>query len=69
MPISLYSKDGKKYWSKPAAGEKRLILPKPLLQTFANKQITCIEYDALVDDQEREIFQASCLGWSMQQDH
>ncbi|RPD56796.1 hypothetical protein L226DRAFT_538270 [Lentinus tigrinus ALCF2SS1-7] len=53
---------GKKYWYKPAAGEKRFILPKPLMQAFANKQITCIEYDGLLDDEEREIFQRVQLG-------
>ncbi len=52
-----YSVTNKKYWYKPAAGETRLILPKPLMQAFANKQITCIEYDGLSDDEEREIFQ------------
>ncbi|RDX50781.1 hypothetical protein OH76DRAFT_1380310 [Lentinus brumalis] len=52
----------KKYWYKPAAGETRLILPKPLMQAFANKQITCIEYDGLLDDEEREIFQRVQLG-------
>lgn len=52
-----YSTNNKKYWAKPALGENRLILPKPLLQAFANKQITCIEYEGLTDDQEREIFQ------------
>ncbi|KAI0699490.1 hypothetical protein C8T65DRAFT_659370 [Cerioporus squamosus] len=52
----------KKYWYKPAAGETRLILPKPLMQAFANKQITCIEYDGLHDDEEREIFQRVQLG-------
>ncbi|KAI0808252.1 hypothetical protein C8Q74DRAFT_1188435, partial [Fomes fomentarius] len=59
---SIQFKTSKKYWSRPAAGEKRLLLPKPLLQTFSNKQITCIEYDALEDDQEREIFQRVQLG-------
>ena len=26
-------------------------------QIFINKQVTCIEYDSLTNDQEREIFQ------------
>ena len=52
-----YSATGKKYWYKAAAGETRLVLPRPIMQAFANKQITCIEYDGLLDDEEREILQ------------
>ncbi|KAI0739698.1 hypothetical protein C8Q80DRAFT_1111809, partial [Daedaleopsis nitida] len=59
---SIQITNNKKYWAKPALGENRLILPKPLMQAFANKQITCIEYEGLTDDQEREIFQRVQLG-------
>jgi hypothetical protein len=34
-----------------------VILPTPLQQAFANKQIVCVEYDSLTHEQEREIFQ------------
>ncbi|KAA1476439.1 hypothetical protein DENSPDRAFT_843400 [Dentipellis sp. KUC8613] len=53
---------GKKYWYKHAGPGRRALLPKHLLQTFANKQIVCVEYDDLTDDQEREIFQRVQLG-------
>ncbi|KAI0631722.1 hypothetical protein C8Q77DRAFT_1219104 [Trametes polyzona] len=52
----------KKYWFQAAKDEKRALLPKQLLQAFANKQIVCVEYDDLTDDQEREIFQRVQLG-------
>ncbi|KAI0357156.1 hypothetical protein OH77DRAFT_1519592 [Trametes cingulata] len=52
----------KKYWYKDSPREKRVLLPKSLRQAFANKQIVCVEYDDLTDDQEREIFQRVQLG-------
>ena len=51
------SVDGRKYWFKRDGSEQRLMLSRPMQQTFANKQVTCIEYDGLTNDQEREIFQ------------
>ncbi|KAM5541580.1 hypothetical protein V8D89_004770, partial [Ganoderma adspersum] len=56
------SVDGRKYWFKRDGSEQRLMLSRPMQQTFANKQITCIEYDSLTNDQEREIFQRVQLG-------
>ncbi|TFY57533.1 hypothetical protein EVJ58_g6962, partial [Rhodofomes roseus] len=58
------SKTNTRYWYKdgPARGVKRKILPKQYQQVFANKQITCVEYEGLTDDQEREIFQRVQLG-------
>lgn len=47
----------KRFWYKNGGGAKRVLLPKQYMQAFANKQITCVEYDSLTDDQEREIFQ------------
>ena len=41
------------------------MLSRPMQQTFANKQVTCIEYDGLTNDQEREIFQVSKRVWCM----
>ncbi|GBE85557.1 hypothetical protein SCP_0800740 [Sparassis crispa] len=52
----------KKYWYRNGPGPKRALLPKQYMQTFANKQIVCVEYDGLNDDQEREIFQRVQLG-------
>ncbi|OBZ73327.1 hypothetical protein A0H81_07172 [Grifola frondosa] len=51
----------KKYWFKGGTG-KRVPLPKQYLQAFANKQIVCVEYDSLSDDQEREIFRRVQMG-------
>ncbi|KAI0660141.1 hypothetical protein C8Q70DRAFT_914298, partial [Cubamyces menziesii] len=52
----------KKYWYRDSRGEKRALLSRQLIQAFANKQIVCVEYDDLTDDQEREIFQRVQLG-------
>ncbi|KAI0667568.1 hypothetical protein C8Q78DRAFT_1105555 [Trametes maxima] len=52
----------KKYYYRPFDDEKRAVLPKPLHLAFANKQIVCVEYEDLTDDQEREIFQRVQLG-------
>ncbi|KAI0067416.1 hypothetical protein BV25DRAFT_1987816 [Artomyces pyxidatus] len=50
-----------KYWykkQKPTATE----LPVKYKRLFANKQIVCIEYSNLTDDDEREIFRRVQLG-------
>ncbi|KAI0776980.1 hypothetical protein BD413DRAFT_444302, partial [Trametes elegans] len=52
----------RKYWYRASGDEKRILLPKPLIQAFGNKQIVCVEYNGLNDDQEREIFQRVQLG-------
>jgi hypothetical protein len=39
-----------------------VLLPTPLQQAFANKQIVCVEYDSLSQEQEREIFQVCPHG-------
>ena len=54
MPFSITSK---RYWCKKYGANARLLLPTPLQQAFANKQIVCVEYDSLTEEQEREIFQ------------
>ncbi|CCM00224.1 uncharacterized protein FIBRA_02252 [Fibroporia radiculosa] len=56
------SQTNKRYWYRDGPGSKRMILPKQYMQAFANKQITCVEYDCLTGDQEREIFQRVQLG-------
>lgn len=60
--IVAFSISNKRYWYKDGPGAKRTMLPKQYMQAFANKQITCVEYDCLTDDQEREIFQRVQLG-------
>ncbi|KAI9507223.1 hypothetical protein F5148DRAFT_144121 [Russula earlei] len=52
----------KRYWCKKYGTAARLLLPPPLQQSFSNKQIVCVEYDSLTDEQEREIFQRVQLG-------
>jgi hypothetical protein len=52
-----FSVSAKRYWCKKYGANTRLILPTPLQQAFANKQIVCVEYDSLAEEQEREIFQ------------
>ncbi|KZT03116.1 uncharacterized protein LAESUDRAFT_738446 [Laetiporus sulphureus 93-53] len=59
---SVQMQTNKRYWYKDVPGAKRTLLPKAYMQAFANKQITCVEYDCLTDDQEREIFQRVQLG-------
>ncbi|KAK0440452.1 uncharacterized protein EV420DRAFT_1132240 [Desarmillaria tabescens] len=55
-----------KFWyiSRSGAGRtrSRTILPMQLKSRFSNTQITCVEYDDLTQDQEREIFRRVQLG-------
>ncbi|EPS97902.1 hypothetical protein FOMPIDRAFT_1127576, partial [Fomitopsis schrenkii] len=62
-PIS-YRKTNTRYWysQNMGRGAKRKVLPRQYQQVFANKQITCVEYETISDDQEREIFQRVQLG-------
>lgn len=54
----LFRFTNEKLWYKASAtNARRKILPKHLMNQFANKQIVCIEYSDLSGDQEREIFQ------------
>lgn len=45
-----------------ATKARRKLLPKQLINQFANKQIVCVEYSDINPDQEREIFQRVQLG-------
>ncbi|KAI6127029.1 hypothetical protein F5141DRAFT_1186273 [Pisolithus sp. B1] len=52
-----------KLWYKSSAqNPRRKLLPLHLRTLFANKQVVCVEYNDLTDDQEREIFQRVQLG-------
>ncbi|KAH7910427.1 hypothetical protein BJ138DRAFT_1008858 [Hygrophoropsis aurantiaca] len=52
-----------KLWFKAGAPkQRRKLLPKNLMTQFANKQVVCVEYHDLNEDQEREIFQRVQLG-------
>jgi len=50
-----------KLWYKDVGtgsrGPKKKLLPEKYRHLFANKQIVCIEYQDITDDDEREIFQ------------
>ncbi|OCH84947.1 hypothetical protein OBBRIDRAFT_355589 [Obba rivulosa] len=57
---SVYHKDkrtGKTYCYAKRSDTKHVSLPPPLVQSFDEGHITCIEYENLTDEQEREIFQ------------
>ncbi|KAI6144252.1 hypothetical protein BKA82DRAFT_4330975 [Pisolithus tinctorius] len=50
-------------WYKSSAqNPRRKLLPQQLRTLFANKQVVCVEYSDLTDNQEREIFQRVQLG-------
>jgi len=61
----LHSFTNEKLWYKDVGtsgkGTKKKLLPEKYRRLFANKQIVCIEYQDITDDDEREIFQASRL--------
>ncbi|KAI9059484.1 hypothetical protein FKP32DRAFT_1531854, partial [Trametes sanguinea] len=59
---SIQLETNKKYYFRACDDEKRALLSRQLIHAFSNKQITCIEYEDLTDDQEREIFQRVQLG-------
>ncbi|KAH6894806.1 hypothetical protein BKA70DRAFT_1117452 [Coprinopsis sp. MPI-PUGE-AT-0042] len=48
-----------KWWFKesPPGQKARKVLPEKLRKTFANKQIVCVEYQDISEDDEREVFQ------------
>ncbi|KAL0947905.1 hypothetical protein HGRIS_010540 [Hohenbuehelia grisea] len=61
---------GEKLWYKdvqiPGKGNKgKKILPEKYRRLFANKQIVCVEYADINDDDEREIFQRVQLGMAL----
>jgi hypothetical protein len=61
----LHSFTNEKLWYKDVGtsgkGTKKKLLPEKYRRLFANKQIVCIEYQDITDDDEREIFQVSRL--------
>ncbi|KIM81490.1 hypothetical protein PILCRDRAFT_821276 [Piloderma croceum F 1598] len=58
-----------KLWYKDVGtsgkGSKKKLLPEKYRRLFANKQIVCIEYQDITDDDEREIFQRVQLGMAL----
>ncbi|KAH6879728.1 hypothetical protein BKA70DRAFT_1576170 [Coprinopsis sp. MPI-PUGE-AT-0042] len=56
-----------KWWFKesPPGQKARKVLPEKLRKTFANKQIVCVEYQDISEDDEREVFQRVQLGMAL----
>lgn len=52
---------GKKYWFQAGhgSGASRTLLPNSLKIAFRTKQVVCVEYDNIREEQEREVFQVS----------
>jgi hypothetical protein len=56
-PRLIYGSDSKrKYWYKQKVGKPGKQLPSKYKRMFADKQIVCIEYMEITEDDEREIF-------------
>ena len=51
----------RKYWYKLKAGKPGKQLPPKYKRMFSNKQIVCIEYMEITEDNEREIFRVRYL--------
>jgi hypothetical protein len=56
-----HRESGKKYWYKLKAGKQGKQLPPKYKRMFSHKQIVCIEYMEITEDDEREIFRVRCL--------
>jgi hypothetical protein len=54
--LSYDSESKRKYWYKQKPGKIGKQLPTKYKRMFANKQIVCIEYMEISEDDEREIF-------------
>ncbi|KAI0289070.1 hypothetical protein BC826DRAFT_640390 [Russula brevipes] len=64
----IYHKDDeskRKYWYKQKPGKIGKQLPTKYKRMFANKQIVCIEYMEISEDDEREIFRRVQLGMAL----
>lgn len=62
LPLIFFRFTNEKLWYKDIGsgkGPKKKILPEKYRRLFANKQIVCIEYQDITDDDEREIFQVN----------
>ncbi|KAF8646279.1 hypothetical protein AX16_007288 [Volvariella volvacea WC 439] len=59
---------GEKLWYKDVGnkgGRAKRLLPDKYRRLFANKQIVCVEYQDITDNDEREIFQRVQLGMAL----
>jgi hypothetical protein len=53
---------GEKLWFKEGVtgttkGPKRKMMPEKYRKVFANKQVVCVEYHEISEEDEREVFQ------------
>jgi hypothetical protein len=55
------SENKRKYWYKQKAGKLGKQLPPKYKRMFANKQIVCIEYMEISEEDEREIFRVRLI--------
>ncbi|KAH9987054.1 hypothetical protein BJV77DRAFT_1027262 [Russula vinacea] len=62
---SIQNESKKKYWYKQKTGKPGKQLPAKYKRMFANKQIVCIEYMEISEDDEREIFRRVQLGMAL----
>ena len=51
---------GRKFWYSNTGGQRTQVISKPTRQNFDNAQIVCVQYEALTNKQERDIFKV-CL--------
>ncbi len=56
-----HSESKRKYWYKQKAGKPGKQLPSKYKRMFSNKQVVCIEYMGLTEDDEREIFRVRSI--------
>lgn len=57
----------KSYFINPPGSKKRKLISSQLQANFKNKQLTCVEYDDLTPEQERDIFQVGSLSFIIPQ--
>lgn len=58
----MYYKDTGAALSGKGKNKVRKLVPEKYRRLFANKQIVCVEYSDLQDEDEREIFKVRSLG-------
>ncbi|CAA7266734.1 unnamed protein product [Cyclocybe aegerita] len=60
------SYSGKSFWiDKDPTGKKRTLVPPPMKSLFELKQVSCMEYEDVTPENERELFQRVQLGVSL----
>lgn len=60
----IHRRSSNKYYYKLQPGTKGTLLPDSYRRAFARKQITCIEYQDISEDEERDIFQVNIVFFS-----